>query len=162
MTEHSITFTLSEQQYVKACFRLARLSLVIRCLIITSVFFVLLSFENDFGVADYIGSGIVILLVASLLPYYFWKRRVKRLYHDELGLQVATTVSFNDEGCLMESEKGSVRISWGEFKKCIDTEDFFLMFTSKRFARIIPKQDMDTVSLDFVKQQLSKVGVYMS
>jgi len=152
------TFTLSEADYIKACFRLARTSLIVRFFIITVIFgFAILS-ESSFGMADYIGSGIVILLIATFLPYLFWKRKIKKLYRAEVALQLPATLIISENSYKLENDRNSSLTYWSDIKKYIETSDFYLLFTSKQFARIIPKQVLSREDRSLLTKHLKQVG----
>jgi len=107
---------------------------------------------------DYIGSVAVILAIATFLPYIFWKNRVKKLYQDEVALQLPTTFQITQEGYTLENDRGSSKTYWSDIKNKVETPDFYLLFTSKKFARIIPKKDLTIEDELSLTDHLSRLG----
>lgn len=124
------TFTLTEEEYVQACFRLARKSFLVRFLIIVGLLSFMMLQNGGMSVFERILALIVIFSIGLFAPYFFWKRRIQKTYRDEKSFQLSTTLTVTEEAFEVKHERGSMITPWSEVKKCLETKDCYLLFCS--------------------------------
>ena len=149
-------FQLSSEEYTKANWRLSRKAFVIRMVITASILGICFAQVDEIPSKDLIAYGVLFII---LMPFakMLWNRRIRKVYEDEVSFRMQTTLDISEDGFKMENERGSSITLWNEVKKSIETSDFFLLFTSKKFARIIPKRVLTVEQLTLLTSKIKKV-----
>ena len=133
-------FQLTKEEYISACLPLFRKSFIIRCvIIILAVTYSIKTMELSMTLPVWI-IVTIILITAIWLIKFFWRKRISKIFEDEASFSSITTLHITNEDFKMKNSRGNSAIAWSEVKKTSISKSFYLLFTSNRFAIIIPRK----------------------
>jgi hypothetical protein len=84
----------------------------------------------------------VALVLLLLQPASTWLMRwqLRRAWRETPSLQGPQVYEFSDSGVTITGGASSIRLGWDSFVDAAETEAFFLLYYSKRFAYYLPKR----------------------
>jgi hypothetical protein len=108
-----------------------------------------------------IGAVIGVALNALISRYFFLPRRLKSRFVEHKTLQRSSTVSWSEDGLIIERENSHALIPWGDFFKFRESEEFVLLYTSRVLFLLLPKRFFNEPGQlnDFMVLVRSQIGI---
>ena len=72
-------------------------------------------------------------------------------------LQKPATLTWNEQGVVMQSEYGDARVPWADFRKAREDQRMILLYESDRLYRLIPKRCLSAAQLADIQSCLEAV-----
>ena len=149
-------FQLSEKEFVQACLRIRfRRRTIILFFVAMALMILSLSGSESWAFTIIVG-GLVIGFVAGL-TYFLSAFKLRKTYREQQSLQEVITVTINDEQLNYSWSRGNAVFLWSDIRRWKQTRDFFLLFESEMFARILPKRALSPEEIAVIRAKLSSL-----
>ena len=159
-----VTFRISEQDYLAFSMLVFRRSLW-RCLMWLLPVIVILAVvfsqkeSTVVGVLVPIVIGIVAGLAIIGLQWLMLPFRAAKIYRESAALQQPLMFSADDAVFVIEQEAGVWRSQWRDMAKWDENDRLFAIFINRIMANILPKDQVDAATIDYVRSQLVTSGL---
>ena len=97
--------------------------------------------------------GGLILLVA--LIYLLATLRLKKIFREQQSLREVIDVAIDDQQLNYSWARGTYILPWKNVRRGIETKNFFILFESSAFARMIPKRVLSAEELAIIRSKIA-------
>jgi hypothetical protein len=149
------TFQFSENEYVRACHAMARRHLWRSAILMfIAVSLIAGSYAVKGKNIESWAVGIICgLLFFFILARVIMARRIKRAFREQESLRQEITVVFDDEQLAYSWSRGSFVLPWADVRRWKETKDFFLLYESSLFAKILPKRSLSEDEVAIIRRK---------
>ncbi|WP_161981486.1 YcxB family protein [Aurantiacibacter suaedae] len=99
------------------------------------------------------------LLIWALWHFVTMPYHVRKVYRESAALRERTTIACDDEAITFTQESGNWRLKWCEAARWDEAETIFAVFPNRAMAHILPKRDLSSEIIDFVRERLIVSGL---
>ena len=147
------------RQYMQS--RVGLIRLVVLCVVATAGFAGLLRLGGDEALMP-----VLVFALCSpfaVLGFPFLVTRVlggftaRRTFRQHKTLQKPATLTWSEQGVVMQSEYGDARVPWADFRKAREDQRMILLYESDRLYRLIPKRCLSAAQLADIQSCLVAV-----
>ena len=152
-------FQLSEKEFVKASLMLS-LKRPLRTFILLSIALALIAVSQVFGGRSP-GNALAFFLIAIILftgiTYLLSVQRLKKAFREQATLQQPIDLTIDEQQLNYAWPRGTAVFLWSDIRRWKETSDFFLLFESDLFARILPKRALSESEVAIIRRKIESL-----
>jgi len=110
--------------------------------------------SGEFPITDYRMFLFLFMLIITLVIPFATYFSSKKVFANDPFLKSNITFDYNDEGFHIYGEKFSSQLEWETVVKTKESKNYFLIYTTKRSAYIIPQYQLEKEDIEDLKRTL--------
>jgi hypothetical protein len=118
-------------------------------------FFVTSLVFNGHSIIGAIGLCLGGLLLFVALIYLFASLRLKKVFREQQSLREVIDVTIDHQQLSYSWARGSYVLPWENVRRGLETKNFFILFESSAFARMLPKRVLSPEELGIIRSNIA-------
>ena len=148
-------FQLSEDEYIRGSLAFVLKPRTVILLTIALIFFVLSEFFHGQSLIHSIGVTLGCAVLFGGLVYFLVRRRLKKIFHEQQSLQELINVTIDDQQLNYSWVRGSYVLPWENVRSGRETQNFFILWESSAFGRILPKRALSEEEKTIIRKNIA-------
>ena len=149
------TFQLSEDEYIRGSLAFVLKPRTAILLTMALIFFVLSEFFHGRSLMHSIGIILGGALLVGVSIYFLVRRRLKKIFREQQSLQELINVTINDQQLSYSWARGSYVLPWKNVRRGRETQNFFILWESSAFGRILPKRALSEEEKTMIRKNIA-------
>ena len=149
------TFQLTEDEFIRGSLTLA---LRPRSLVMLGIAVGLIASSLHFNGHPLTESVLFALVGAVLIValFYFLARfRLKKIFREQQSLREVMNVTIDEEQLSYSWARGSYILPWANVRRGRETPNFFILFESSFYGRMLPKRALSPEELAIIRNKIA-------
>ncbi len=154
-------FQFEEKEFVRACMALRKKRMIISCLLLilalglfgTSRMLNAIPEEKLNAFLPFLAGMIAVPLFSIFVNRW----QIRKSFRQSEAAQEHMELTFDEEAVHYSHETGEHKLPWVRVKKWQETPDFFLLYESDSFARILPRRALSDEEESILRSQTRNV-----
>lgn len=99
--------------------------------------------------------SFVPMVVIIVTVYFATRWRLKRVFHEQQSLREVIDVSIDDQQLSYSWARGTYILPWANVQRGKETRNFFILWESSAFARMLPKRVLSAEETATIRKNLA-------
>ena len=150
-------FQLSEDEFVRGAMTITWKR---RTLVLFAIAYLLIVMALAFRQHTIVESLVYPLLgIVSLLTlvYFLTRYRLRKAFRETASFQEMMNVAIDDQQLTYTWSRGTYILPWANIRRGMETRNFFFLFESSMFGRMLPKRALSAEEAAVIRQKLVSI-----
>ena len=104
-----------------------------------------------------IGYPLVGMAVLLLFVWFLVRARLKRAWREQQSLREMINVAIDDKELNYSWSRGTYSLPWTNIRRGFETREFFILFESSMFGRMIPKRVLSPEEEAVIREKMKSL-----